>query len=57
MARFAKMPQQHSLYGNSSMVQLPFKSLVEEYKVAKVRITIQFKYSKDPKIAGAGIEV
>ena len=39
------------------MVQLPFKRLVEEYKIAKVRTTIQFKYSKDPKIAGVGIEV
>ncbi len=39
------------------MLQLPFKRLVEEYNVAKVRITIQFKFSKDPKISGAGIEV
>ena len=39
------------------MVQLPFKSLVEEYKVAKVRTKIQFKYSKDPKINEASIEV
>ena len=45
------------LYGNSNMVQQPFKSLVEEYKVAKVRSIIQFKFSKDLKIAGAGIEV
>ena len=46
-----------ALYGNSNTVQLPFKSLVEEYKVTKVRTTIQFKYSKDSKIAGASIEV
>ena len=45
-----------ALYGNSNMVQLPFKSLVEEYKVAKVRTTIQFKNSKDPKIAGVHTE-
>ena len=40
------------LYRNSNMVQLPFKSLVEDYKVAKVRTTIWFKYSKDPKNEG-----
>ena len=46
-----------ALYRNSNMLQLPFKSLVEEYKVVKVRTTIQFKFSKDLKIDGAGIEV
>ena len=46
-----------ALNGNSKMVQLPFKSQVEEYKVVKVRTTIQFKYSKDPKTARVGIEV
>ena len=39
-----------ALYGNSNMVQLPFKSLVEEYKVAKVRTTIQLSSSKIPKL-------
>ena len=39
------------------MLQLPFKSLIEEYKVAKVRTTIQFKFFKYPKISGGGIEV
>ena len=38
------------------MLQLPSKSLVEEYKVTKVRTTIHF-FCKDPQIAGAGIEV
>lgn len=46
-----------ALYGNSNILQLPFKSLVEEYKVAKVRTLIQYKFSKDPKVAGADIEV
>ena len=31
-----------ALYGGSNALQLPFKSLVEEYKVAKVRTSIQF---------------
>ena len=46
-----------AVYRNSNTLQLPFKSLEGEYKVAKVRTTIQFKFSKDPKIARAGIKV
>ena len=42
-----------AVYSNSNILHLPFKSLVEEYKVAKVRTTIQFMFSKDPKIFGA----
>ena len=46
-----------ALYANSNMLQLPSKRLIEEYKVVKVRTTIQFRFSKDPKISRAGIEV
>ena len=46
-----------ALYGESNALQLPFKTLVEEYKVAKVRTSIQFMFSKDPKVTGAGVEV
>ena len=46
-----------ALYGGSNALQFPFKSLVEEYKVAKVRTSIQFMFSKDPKVTGAGVEV
>ena len=45
------------LYGESNALQLPFKSIVEEYKVAKMRTSIQFMFSKDPKVTGAGVEV
>ena len=46
-----------ALYGESNAFQLPFKTLVEEYKFAKVRTSIQFMFSKDPKVTGAGVEV
>ena len=32
-------------------------SLVEEYKVSKVRTSIQFMFSKDPKVTGAEVDV
>ena len=46
-----------ALYGESNALQLPFKSIDEEYKVAKVRTSIQFMFSKDPRVTGAGVEV
>ena len=46
-----------ALNGDSNALQLPFKSLVEEYEVTKVRTSIEFMFSKDPKVTGAGVEV
>lgn len=46
-----------ALHGNSNSLHLPFTSLVEEYKVAKERSTIQYNFSDDSKVALAGIEV
>ena len=46
-----------ALYGESNALQLPFKTLVEEYKVAKVRTSIQFMFSKDPRVTAAGVQV
>ena len=43
-----------TLYGNSNTLKLPFKRLVEKYKVAKVR-TIQLKFSNDLKMSGAEV--
>lgn len=38
-------------------MRLPFRGLVEEFKVAKTREAILYRDSKDPKVAEAGIEV
>lgn len=43
-----------ALYGNTNALQLP---LVEEFKVTKIRTIMQYELSKDPKVAGAGIEI
>ena len=37
-----------ALYGGSNALQLPFKSLVKEYKITKVKTSTQFMISKDP---------
>ncbi|XP_060589724.1 uncharacterized protein LOC132744948 [Ruditapes philippinarum] len=41
----------------SSKLQIPFNSLVEEYKVAKARLLLTLRDSSDEKISGARIEV
>ncbi|XP_074527636.1 uncharacterized protein LOC141791255 [Halichoeres trimaculatus] len=46
-----------ALYGNKNKLTLPFNSLTEEFKVARAREVLQYKESKDPKVAQAGIEV
>ena len=38
-------------------LHLPFRSLIEEFKVTKIRTALQYKISKDEKVAEAGIEV
>ena len=46
-----------ALYGHNNKLQLPFKSLEEEFKVTKSREVVQYRDSSDPKVANAGIEV
>jgi len=44
------------LYGRSNQLQLPLSSLVEEYKVAKARLVMTLKDSRDDMVRGAGVE-
>ena len=46
-----------ALYGNNTALHPPFRSLIEEFKVTKIRTTLLYKLSKDEKVAGAVIEV
>ncbi|XP_028310814.1 uncharacterized protein LOC114468234 [Gouania willdenowi] len=46
-----------ALYGNTNKLQLPFKSLEEEFKVTRAREVVQYRDSRDPKVAKAGIKV
>ncbi|XP_053332775.1 uncharacterized protein LOC128506382 [Clarias gariepinus] len=46
-----------ALYGRNNILQLPFKSLEEEFKVTKAREVLQYRDSSDPKVAKAGIQV
>lgn len=46
-----------ALYGNTNKLQLPFKSLEEEFKVTRAREVVQYRDSSDPKVAKAGIQV
>lgn len=46
-----------ALYGASNSLQLPFSGLTEEFKVAHTREALQYRDSKDCKVASAGIEV
>ena len=45
------------LYGNTTALHLPFRSLIEEFKVTKIRTALRYKLPKDEKVTGAGIEV
>ena len=45
------------LYGKSNKLQMPFSSLVEEYKVAKARLLLTLRDSSDKKVSEAGIQV
>ncbi|XP_053395771.1 uncharacterized protein LOC128555950 [Mercenaria mercenaria] len=44
------------LYSRTNQLQLPLSSLVEEFKVAKTRLVVTLKESKDDLIRKAGIE-
>lgn len=46
-----------ALYGHNNKLQLPFKSLEEAFKVTRAREVVQYRYSSDPKVARAGIQV
>ncbi|KAL3976498.1 mitochondrial import inner membrane translocase subunit TIM8 [Sarotherodon galilaeus] len=46
-----------ALYGASNSLQLPFSGLTGEFKVARTREALQYRDSKDCKVASAGIEV
>ena len=46
-----------ALYGTSNALQLPFKGLSEEFMVSRTREKLQYRESKDPKVASAGLEV
>lgn len=46
-----------ALYGHRNKLQLPLKSLQEEFKVTKARDVLLYRDSSDPKVATAGIEV
>ncbi|GAA6088619.1 uncharacterized protein LOC109140547, partial [Tachysurus ichikawai] len=46
-----------ALYGNTGNLQLPLKSIEEEFKVLRVREVLQYRESRDPKVSGAGVVV
>lgn len=43
--------------GISSTLQLPFRRLVEEFKIARTRKAILYQDLKDPKMTEVGIDV
>ena len=55
--RFPRSLSSAALYGSSNALQLPFKGLMEEFVVSRMREVMLFRDSKDPKVATAGIEV
>lgn len=46
-----------ALYGNTTMLRLPLKSLEEEFKVTRGREVVMYRDSNDPKVAQAGVLV
>lgn len=46
-----------ALYGNTTKLRLPLKSLEEEFKVAQTREVLMYRDSRDPKVAQAGVVV
>lgn len=46
-----------ALYGCSNVLQLPFSGLTEEFKVSRTREILQYRESRDEKVASAGIQV
>lgn len=46
-----------ALYGTSNILQLPISGLNEEFMVSRTREALQYRESRDPKVASAGIQV
>lgn len=46
-----------ALYGSSNILQLPFSGLTEEFMVTRTREALQYRESRDGKVASAGIQV
>ena len=46
-----------ALYGTSNILQLPISGLAEEFMVSRTREALQYRESRDPKVAAAGIQV
>ena len=46
-----------ALYGATIAIQLPFRSLKEEFVVTRTREAILYRDSRDLKVSGAGIEI
>ena len=58
IADFLGLPKcSTTLYGGSNALHLPFRSLIEEFKLTKMRTPLLHKSSKDTKVAGAVIEI
>ena len=60
LRRWLNVPRSLSsvgLYSTGSKFQLPLTSLVEEYKVAKVRQALMLRDSTDEQVRGAGIKL
>ena len=46
-----------ALYENSNVLRLPCSSLVEEFKITKTRVLLQYAESEAPKVVAAGIQI
>ena len=46
-----------TLYGDSNALHLLCSRLVEEFKITKTRILLQYTESENPKVAAAGIQI
>ena len=60
LRRWLNVPRMLSsiaLYGKGNMLQLPLTSLVEEFKVTKVRQATTLRNNRDEKVRTAGISV
>lgn len=45
------------LYRKNNILQLPFDSIMEEFKVSRTREALQYRDSNDPTVSEAGIEI
>lgn len=54
---FPRSLSSSALSGTSNILQLPVSGLVEEFMVTRTREALQYRDSRDPKVASAGIQV